>query len=244
MPGTQLHVLVVDDDPIILDLMASIAQSVPNGSVTALEDSQKAIELIQSGKKFDLVLTDLMMPDHSGLDILREVLKTNPNSLVTLVTGYGDLEDAIRAIESGAYGYIHKPFRREELALILRNMSEKIELERQIKALQHQLDQQEQFITHLATELQGFRQENQQLRTRWVQSGLEQAGKMGQEPPTPKVTQADRDQQAAQDLADLATLFGERRISDSEFKNVRKKILNRVYGEPTADTEQDPDAKT
>jgi DNA-binding NtrC family response regulator len=75
-----------------------------------------------------MILADLMMPNMSGIDFLTEVKRMLPHSEVAIMTGHGSIETTVRAMRAGAYDYITKPFRIEELKLLLQRMQEKVEL--------------------------------------------------------------------------------------------------------------------
>jgi DNA-binding NtrC family response regulator len=79
-------------------------------------------------ESFDLVLTDIRMPRMDGHDLLRKIRERFPNTLVILVTGYGTLNSAIEAIRSGAYDYLTKPFKVEELCIVVERAVERIKL--------------------------------------------------------------------------------------------------------------------
>jgi CheY-like chemotaxis protein len=88
---------------------------------------------------FDLIITDLMMPGADGMEVLREAKKRNPDSVVILVTGYASLDSALLAIRGGAYDYIRKPFKLDELEIVVKNACEKIMLVRENKGLLRRL---------------------------------------------------------------------------------------------------------
>ena len=88
---------------------------------------------------FDLIITDLMMPGADGMEVLREAKERNPDSVVILVTGYASLDSALQAIRGGAYDYIRKPFKLDELEIVVKNACEKIMLVRENKGLLRRL---------------------------------------------------------------------------------------------------------
>ena len=121
----KLNILIVDDDKTLLSALKTVL--VKENNVTICNDGKKAIELCQN-KKFDLIITDLMMPGANGLEVLTESRKIDPDSLVVLITGFASLETAVQAIREGAYDYITKPFKLEEIKIIVNNAREKIRL--------------------------------------------------------------------------------------------------------------------
>ncbi len=128
----RLRVLIVDDDKTLLSALKSILEQ--DNDVTVCNDGNKAIDLCKN-EKFDLIITDLMMPGANGLEVLTETRKIDPDSLVVLITGFASLETAVKAIREGAYDYITKPFKLDEIKIIVNNAREKISLIRENKKL-------------------------------------------------------------------------------------------------------------
>jgi len=101
------HILVVDDEQETCDLL-EMALGRHGFKVTPSTNAQRALELVAE-QDFDVVLTDLSMPEMSGLDLCERVLGTRPDMPVVVITGQGSLETAIGAIRVGAYDFITKP---------------------------------------------------------------------------------------------------------------------------------------
>src|SRR5260370_35480553 len=76
----------------------------------------------------DLVLTDLKLPNMSGVELLKQTKQLLPHSEVAIMTGHGSIESAVDAMKLGAYDYIEKPFRGEKMRLLLQRMAEKVRL--------------------------------------------------------------------------------------------------------------------
>lgn len=133
----ELRILVIDDDPRLLSTLKSLLTE-EHHHATTCEDGLEAIR--RCGEEtFDLVITDLVLPGASGLEVLKETRRNNPETLVVLITGYASLETAVQAIREGAYDYIAKPFRLEEIRILVRNASEKIQLRRENQRLVREL---------------------------------------------------------------------------------------------------------
>ncbi len=120
-------ILFVDDDRQILEIVASylarrgyLVDTVDNGLV-ALEKLKQNDYLV--------VFTDLIMPEISGLDLLRTVKKTNPSTEVIIITGYGTIESAIEALKLGGYDYLQKPINFERLKILIDRIVEKKQLQ-------------------------------------------------------------------------------------------------------------------
>ena len=110
-------IFVIDDDAIARDLLAE-ALTKDGYDVEAFDNGATAIA---RGKqiKVDLVLTDIRMGVVDGVAVLREFKKFSPDTSIVLLTAFGSLEGAIEAIKQGAYDYLAKPFKKEEIRLVV-----------------------------------------------------------------------------------------------------------------------------
>jgi CheY-like chemotaxis protein len=133
----NLKILLIDDDKRVLSALKSLAAE-EGLSVTACENGLDGIRNCREDR-YDLVITDLMLPGASGLDVLREARKENPETLVVLITGYASLESAVQAIREGAYDYVAKPFKLEEIRILIHNASERIRLVHENRRLLREL---------------------------------------------------------------------------------------------------------
>ena len=124
-------ILVVDDEEVI---RASLARDLEyqGFSVDKAEDGRQAILLLEK-YEYDLVVTDLIMPDRSGIDVLRKAKSAPQPTGVFILTGYGDMESAIEALRLGADDYVLKPCNPEELFLRIESFIEKQEALRTIQ---------------------------------------------------------------------------------------------------------------
>ncbi len=111
----QIH--IVEDDVAFGKMLTSFLER-KGFQVTVSLTGQNARKTI-SENNFDLLITDLKLPDDSGLDLLEFSQKTSPNTKVILMTGYAEVDTAVKAIKKGALDYISKPFRPEELLMII-----------------------------------------------------------------------------------------------------------------------------
>jgi DNA-binding NtrC family response regulator len=110
-------ILVVDDDAVARELLAEALKK-EGYDVEAFGSGEEAIARGRQGS-VDLVLTDIRMGAVDGLTVLREFKRTNPDTAVVVLTAFGSLEGAIEAIKQGAYDYLAKPFKREEIKLVV-----------------------------------------------------------------------------------------------------------------------------
>ncbi|HEB75774.1 MAG TPA: sigma-54-dependent Fis family transcriptional regulator [Nitrospirae bacterium] len=109
----EARVLIVDDEEVVRASCRRLLE--PHGyEVAEAEDAAGALRSMEEAG-FDLVLSDLKLPDASGIELLKEIKEAHPETEVILVTGYGTVSTAVEAMKLGAYDYIEKPFRPEEL---------------------------------------------------------------------------------------------------------------------------------
>lgn len=116
-------ILVVDDEKSMRDFL-SIVLKKEGYAVTTAEDGLTAKRWVQQDI-FDLVLTDVKMPKMNGLEVLRTVKETSPDTIVVMITAFASTETAIEAMKEGAYDYLTKPFQIEEVRMIIQNALEK-----------------------------------------------------------------------------------------------------------------------
>ncbi len=122
----QSKVLIVDDDQFALRSMARVLGGESYQVVTAASGSE-ALDLLKQDS-FDLVLTDLKMPEVDGLEVLRQAREIAPQAVVLILTGYASLESAIEALREGAYDYLVKPCSDDELKLKIERGLERVRL--------------------------------------------------------------------------------------------------------------------
>ena len=116
-------ILIVDDERSMRDVLSIMLKRAGYG-VTVASDGEEAIAHIDR-ELFDLVITDLKMPKAGGLDVLRAVKESAPESVVLIITAFASAESAVEAMKLGAYDYLTKPFQVDEVQLIVRNALEK-----------------------------------------------------------------------------------------------------------------------
>ena len=136
-PSDTIQILIAEDDDSFREMIQDFLKT-PQRTIFSFKNGQEAIQALRKGR-FDLVISDLMMPGADGMEVLREAKERNPDSVVILVTGYASLDSALRAIRGGAYDYIRKPFKLDELEIVVKNACEKILLVRENKGLLRRL---------------------------------------------------------------------------------------------------------
>ncbi|MFW6180359.1 MAG: response regulator, partial [Spirochaetota bacterium] len=106
-----MKVLVIDDEQIVLDSVSRILTGEGYQVDTAIR-SREGLGLALS-RDYDLVLTDIRMPEMGGMRILRDIKRSKPAVPVIIITGYATVQSAVQAMQLGAYNYIEKPFTPE-----------------------------------------------------------------------------------------------------------------------------------
>ncbi|MBV9574444.1 MAG: sigma-54-dependent Fis family transcriptional regulator [Acidobacteriales bacterium] len=134
-----IRLLIVDDEQSIRRLCVTVGEGLGFSCMEA-DSGESALALLEE-QPANIVLTDLVMPNMSGLEFLEKVKRMLPRSEVAVMTGHGSVETAVQAMKLGAYDYISKPFSPlEELRLFLRRMAEKVRLVEENQFLRERVD--------------------------------------------------------------------------------------------------------
>lgn len=119
-------ILVVDDERSMREFLIIMLQK-DGHDVTSASNGKEAVDIIGQ-QTFDIVITDLKMPQLDGIEVLKIVKESAPETVVIMITAYASAETAVDAMKQGAYDYVTKPFKIEEVKLIVRNALEKRKL--------------------------------------------------------------------------------------------------------------------
>ena len=149
MPETS--VLVVDDEESVVTTIQAILQ-LDGHEVVAVTTGAEAIRILGE-RQFDVVLTDLRLADVDGVEVLKEVQRTAPETAAIMLTGYASLESAIAALRSGAYDYLMKPSDVEELRATVNRAIERRMLRRRLVELEEVDRLKTQFLSMASHEL-------------------------------------------------------------------------------------------
>src|SRR5437667_2267738 len=141
MPDTR--VLVVDDERSMRELLAIMLKQAGH-DVTVADGGTAAIEALNSDA-FDLVITDLRMREIDGLAVLRAAKEHSPQTVVLVITAFASTETALEAMKLGAYDYLTKPFKLDEIKLTIANALERKRLQDENQALKRQLRRERGF---------------------------------------------------------------------------------------------------
>jgi len=138
-----MNVLVIDDEEVLQDILTSLLQR--EGHITfSARSGEEGLSLL-GREEVDLVVLDLMLPGMSGLEVLRQIRDTDPDQVVVVITAYSSIEGAIDAMRQGAFHYIPKPFKNDEVLLTVRKGLEQRRLAAENRALREQLRERYSF---------------------------------------------------------------------------------------------------
>jgi len=136
-------ILVVDDEQSLREVL-SIMLNRTGYAVTSVAGGEEAVELL--GREiFDLVITDLRMPDVDGMEVLKAAKSASPETVVLVITAFATADSAVEAMKQGAFDYLTKPFQVDEVQLIIRNALEKRRLTTENILLKREMASQSSF---------------------------------------------------------------------------------------------------
>jgi DNA-binding NtrC family response regulator len=136
------RILIIDDEKDMLVLLKRIITEETDHEAVTESDPQRALELFR-GNPFNLVITDLKMPKMDGMQVLEKVREMDPKVTVVILTAFATIENAVEAIQKGAYDYITKPFRRERILLTIEKVMKWQEMLQENLSLRQALAQKE-----------------------------------------------------------------------------------------------------
>lgn len=131
------HVLLVEDDTALRDFLTEVLDTA-GYAVTAAASLAQALPALRGEDPLGVVVTDLVMPGPGGREVLAEVRRLRPELNVVVITAFGTIESAIELVKAGAYDYLTKPFRSDELLLTVERALEESRLRREVAELARQ----------------------------------------------------------------------------------------------------------
>lgn len=137
MTRKDFRILVADDDEIARDVINSLLSREGYTVITA-KDGLDAIRMLRI-EDISLVITDLRMPGSDGIEVLKQSVRTNPDVAVVILTAYGTLDTTLEAMKEGAYDYLTKPFKGQEIIFVVERAYKRALLLQENKELAKQL---------------------------------------------------------------------------------------------------------
>ena len=142
--SVKQKILIVDDETSIREFLEVMLKKEKKYEIVTAEDGQKAIDLLQK-KSFDLVVSDLQMPKKTGMEVLEFINQNCPTTQFILITAFGSTEVAVEAMKLGAYDYITKPFKLDEVRINIYHALESQSLAKENKTLRRELKKSHDF---------------------------------------------------------------------------------------------------
>lgn len=124
----NIRILIVDDNKDLRGILEEYLKD--GGDITEGADNGKEALLKHNRDPYDLIITDLNMPELSGIELMKNIREDTDITEFIIITGYASIDSAVEAIKIGAYDYIVKPFRMEELKVVVKNARDKIKLKK------------------------------------------------------------------------------------------------------------------
>jgi DNA-binding NtrC family response regulator len=137
---SKVNILIVDDEEIVRESLASWLEE-DGYEVAAAENGFRALERLPE-KDWNLAMVDLKMPGMDGIQLMDEIRKIKPETIVIIMTAYATVDTAVQAMKKGAYDYIVKPFNPEDLSLTIRKIIEHQKLVKENLYLRKELKKQ------------------------------------------------------------------------------------------------------
>jgi len=138
-----MSILIIDDEEILQDVLSSLLRTEGYSTLNATT-AQAGLDLLGK-EEVELVLLDLMLPDMSGIEVLKRIRAADPDQVVVVITAYSSIEGAIEAMREGAFHYVPKPFKNEEVLLTIRHGLERRRLTFENRQLREELRQRYAF---------------------------------------------------------------------------------------------------
>jgi len=131
-------ILIVEDEETLASSLKRVFTR-EGYSVDVAEDAEKGLELIEKNS-YDVIITDIILPGISGIELLRKIKEKEPDQLVIIITAYASVETAVEALRAGAYDYVIKPIIHQEIKQIVRNALRQKALQRENLLLRREIE--------------------------------------------------------------------------------------------------------
>ncbi len=229
-PYPHVRLWIAEDDDEFLETLGNFLGD-KGREIRLFNNGQKVLEALKSGESFEIIITDLVMPGSDGLSILKEVKAYHPESMVIIMTGYASLDTAIQAIRGGAYDYIRKPFKLDELGIIVNNACEKVSLLRENRCLLQKLNESMEELEELRRNWEEHRVMILGMDVRSMNKKISELDLVfNQIPPGYDSKRIDFRDKALNHLERLIQLKKEGLIDHNEFLSFKKILLQKIDG--------------
>src|SRR5471030_463524 len=133
MTRPQTNILIIDDEEIVREALDALLTR-EGFTVRAAGTAAEGLDLV-STHRFEAVLLDLMLPDKNGMDVLEDIRRIDDELPVVMITAYGTIDNAVAATKQGAFHYFTKPFKNDDVLVVLRNAYERRRLVKENREL-------------------------------------------------------------------------------------------------------------
>jgi DNA-binding NtrC family response regulator len=133
-----MRILIVDDEEVLRDVLDAVLRR-EGFDIVAASSGEEALSVLDSSEEVDLVILDVMLPGISGIDTMRAIRISNPSLPVIIITAFSSIDGAIEAMKQGAFHYIPKPFKNEEVVLTVNKALEQRRLSTENERLKSEL---------------------------------------------------------------------------------------------------------
>jgi DNA-binding NtrC family response regulator len=212
----HLSILIAEDDETLAAALDEFLRE-KGHQVDLATNGGEALALLEK-KSYPLIITDLVMPEADGLTVLRAARQRDPATLVVIMTGYASLDSAIGAIREGAYDYLCKPFKLQEIEIAVNNATQLINLHRENQKLLQRLDDMTaklKEMQQLSQLLGGVAPLETRPRTLWSPGPV----------PLRDYSPEDPNQQFLTDLERLRSLYKESMLTKTEYQRLKERLL-------------------
>jgi two-component system, NtrC family, response regulator HydG len=140
----MVTILIIEDDIPFCEMLEKFLAK-QSFAITTAFSAESAKEVIKN-QKFDLIITDLRLPNYDGIQLMLDLKKIHPCTPIIVMTGYSDVNTAVKAIKNGASDYISKPFNPEEVLLVIQNALQKSSSENTKQEMETKKELQNEFV--------------------------------------------------------------------------------------------------
>jgi len=135
--NADAQILVVDDE----ERMRNLLKKVLTKQGLSVQTSPNGIDALMKVEEtpFDVILADIRMPEMNGIEVLKTVKETRPEIYVILMTAFGSIDSAVEAMKKGAYDYITKPFKMDEITIVIKKALEEKGLRKEVASLRNEV---------------------------------------------------------------------------------------------------------
>ena len=210
-----LSILIAEDDETLAAALDEFLRE-RGHQVDLATHGGEALALLEK-RSYPLIITDLVMPEADGLTVLRAARQQDPATLVIIMTGYASLDSAIGAIREGAYDYLCKPFKLQEIEIAVKNATQLISLHRENQNLLERLNDLTAKLKEMEEipQLLGDTRLDARPRTLWSPGPV----------PLRDYSPEDHQQQFLADLERLRALYKESMLTKDEYQKLKDRLL-------------------